>query len=99
VAEEVERVTQLWPKELKQAVRGLVGQRGLTDFTLDAVRRELDRRGHRQPSADESLGDPISLTDASVAIGINPEEPLEDDRRPVADEHLGRLGDTVDAGF
>lgn len=43
------RVNMLWPDELKEQVREQVGQRGLTGFTLDAVRSKLSN----QPSVDE----------------------------------------------
>jgi hypothetical protein len=40
-APETERVTQIWPKDLKAALREFTGARGMTDFTVDAVRRAL----------------------------------------------------------
>lgn len=36
-----ERVSMVWPADLKEQVRRLAGSRGLTDFTLDAVREKL----------------------------------------------------------
>jgi len=38
-----ERVSMVWPAELKDQLRQLVGSRGMTGFTLDAVREKLDR--------------------------------------------------------
>jgi hypothetical protein len=38
---ETERVSMLWPADLKEQVRRLVGGRGLTEFTVDAVRDKL----------------------------------------------------------
>ena len=38
---ETQRVSMLWPAEIKEQVRQLVGSRGLTEFTLDAVRDKL----------------------------------------------------------
>jgi hypothetical protein len=40
--EETERVTMLWPTDLKGTVRDMVGPRGLTDFVVDAVKAKLD---------------------------------------------------------
>lgn len=86
-----ERVTQLWPKALKKEVRELVGQRGLTDFTLDAVREKLSKhKGQpskdtiQQPTDPEPVQDmePVRLTDAAEALDIHPEEPLIDEGRP-----------------
>ncbi len=38
---ETQRVTMLWPSELKEQVRDKAGQRGMTDFTVEAVRARL----------------------------------------------------------
>lgn len=59
-----ERVSMVWPAELKAKVRRLVGARGLTDFTLDAVRDKLGRlEDRRQMTA------PLDEPDAPVAGG------------------------------
>lgn len=39
---ETERVTMVWPADLKEKVREKVGQRGLTKFVVTAVERHLD---------------------------------------------------------
>jgi hypothetical protein len=38
---ETQRVTMLWPSELKEQVRDKAGQRGMTVFTVEAVRARL----------------------------------------------------------
>lgn len=39
---ETERVTQVWPKALKDAVRDKVGKREMTAYTVEAVERHLE---------------------------------------------------------
>jgi hypothetical protein len=39
--QDLKRVSMVWPADLKEQVRQIVGSRGLTDFTLDAVRDKL----------------------------------------------------------
>lgn len=64
---ETERVSMIWPADLKERVRTLVGGRGLTEFTVDAVRQRLaamaeapeHRNGHTPPdSAPEPVPEP-----------------------------------------
>ena len=38
------RVAQVWPVELKERLRQRVGNRGLTEFTIEAVEEKLDGR-------------------------------------------------------
>lgn len=42
---DLKRVSMVWPAHLKEQVRELVGSRGLTNFTVDAVREKLGRLG------------------------------------------------------
>lgn len=49
-AEDKKRVAMYWPAELQERVREKVGQRGLTEFTLQAVRAKL---GEPEPTVDE----------------------------------------------
>lgn len=46
---DLKRVSMVWPAALKEHVRGLVGNRGLTDFTVDAVREKLAALGEAMP--------------------------------------------------
>ena len=46
---DLRRVSMVWPADLKEQVRGLVGSRGLTDFTLDAVRAKLQQLAVDEP--------------------------------------------------
>lgn len=39
----VERINMLWPQGLKDAVKELVGNRGVTKFTIESVRYQLQR--------------------------------------------------------
>lgn len=64
------RVAMLWPVELKDAVREEVGPRGLTDFTLEAVRAKLGvHDAHKEDSKElnevrflaQRLADAIAL--------------------------------------
>lgn len=53
---EFRRVSMLWPADVKEQVRRLVGGRGLTTFTLDAVQEKLARL-HDDPAADDTAAD------------------------------------------
>lgn len=68
--EETDRVTMLWPVELKEAVREEVGPRGLTTFTVAAVRAKLGTHdSHKEDSKElnevrflvQRLADSIAL--------------------------------------
>jgi anaerobic glycerol-3-phosphate dehydrogenase len=77
-----ERVSMVWPADLKAEVRQLVGSRGLTDFTLDAVRDKLGRleRGEPEPveagEADEPVADRVA-PDARRPRAAEPNETLD----------------------
>lgn len=61
--EETERTTMLWPVDVKEAVRERVGPRGLTDFTVAAVREKLG-----QPVPDAELAESKELGDARFLV-------------------------------
>lgn len=61
--EETERVTMLWPVDVKAQVRERVGPRGLTDFAVDAVRAKLG-----QPVEDPELAESKELGDARFLV-------------------------------
>jgi hypothetical protein len=80
-----ERVSMVWPAELKATVRQLVGSRGLTDFTLDAVRDklgQLDRTSEPdlpderpdEPVADNTIGHALQARKAELDSIPNPVE-------------------------
>lgn len=52
MSEATERVTMLWPVELKRQVRERVGQRGLTTYAVEAVRMRLEGRGVEDVKTD-----------------------------------------------
>jgi len=70
-----ERVTQLWPASLKAQVQAIVGPRGITKFTLEAVRAKLgapsDVQVQTERTVAEALGEPV----AAVAAPPRPPEP------------------------
>lgn len=49
----VVRVNQLWPSDLKQEVQTHVGTRGMTAFTLAAIREKLERE-KEQPKKEKT---------------------------------------------
>lgn len=66
-----ERVFMLWPTELKQRVREIVGARGMTDFVIAAVEDKLQHR----------TGDLV--VESVEAVPDSPELPA-DDPEPIA---------------
>lgn len=75
---EPKRVSMEWPADLKEQVREVVGSRGLTDFTVQAVRTRLADRPENQDLHKE-LNETRDLTqrlaDAIVRFGGD-EDPL-----------------------
>lgn len=67
-----ERVFMLWPTELKQRVREIVGARGMTDFVIAAVEDSLQR--HAGGLVVESV----------EAVPDSPELPAADELEPIA---------------
>lgn len=59
---ETERTVMLWPVELKQRVQALVGPRGLTAFTIEAVQDKLARQeAPARQEAQVRTGEPGEL--------------------------------------
>ena len=54
------RVTQLWPLSLRDQAKELVGARGLTAFTLEAVRNHLRTLGHEPADTPAAPGAPVT---------------------------------------
>lgn len=89
--DKTERVTMLWPKDLKEKVRDKVGVRGLTKFAVEAVQREYDRVYVAHPKEQPAeQPDPVRLPNTGVAEGateeLAPATPLPGD--PVAEDDL-----------
>jgi hypothetical protein len=80
VSEETERVTQLWPASIKAKVQDRVGQRGVTRYTLEAVREKL-ARDEAQDTVKEAIGETVDLPVAPVVATpvavVEREEPVE----------------------
>lgn len=75
---ETERVVQLWPVEIKQALRERVGTRGMTAYTLAAVHDRMAQEGlvppreerqrtehHRRPRPEPVVAAPTEPTCAT----------------------------------
>ena len=77
-----ERVTQLWPPSIKERVREKVGARGVTRYTLEAIREKLAREDAAQVAA-EALGEPVapvlSPVVATPVVAVDPEPAPEPD--------------------
>lgn len=85
---DISRVTMLWPSDLKNAVRGKVGARGLTDFTIEAVRAKLEEESgstHEPISSSSStLAGRTSDQRPPIAPPLNPEDgPIIGDPRTI----------------
>ncbi len=65
-----ERVAMLWPAELKARVQQLVGKRGLTAFTLEAVEQLLTTR------AAEPAPEPAPPVDVHEAVELDVPAPV-----------------------
>lgn len=73
-----ERVTQLWPPSIKERVREKVGARGVTRYTLEAIREKLAREDAAQVAA-EALGEPVAPVLAPVVatpVAVVEREPI-----------------------
>jgi hypothetical protein len=70
---ETSRITMIWPTETKAKVQENAGQRGMTEWVLDAVDRKLR-------DLEENLGEPVStpLTE-KILEAIDPEATFEED--------------------
>lgn len=51
--EKTSRVAMLWPEDLKERVRQRAGKRGLTAFTIEAVKAKLNGRDQADTQDDE----------------------------------------------
>lgn len=105
--EETERVTMIWPKSLKADLRELVGARGLTEFTVVAVREKMAREAdpemvavpHRPPPTPPPA--PVQPPAGEVAqdSGQIPQEPVQPvDTRPFG-ERADELEQAVKEGL
>lgn len=66
-----ERVTQLWPADLKKLVQAKVGARGVTRFTLEAVREKIARE-----EAAETVKQAIGETPETPVAVVEREQPV-----------------------
>lgn len=87
--EEEARVSMNWPVGLKEQVRALVGSRGVTAFTITAVKKELDLRlsqRTQQPDPQAPGGGQRAEEAAVEPTERPPEEDVVHATQPVAEE-------------
>lgn len=93
VQEKETRVSMNWPESLREEVRALVGGRGTTAFTIDAVREKLARQkaGQDAPqeaepvASEESAVETTPAPSAQTAPSVEPESPAPA-KEPVEEE-------------
>lgn len=92
--EETERVTQLWPVSIKAKVQDRVGQRGVTRYTLEAVREKL-ARDEAQEVVKEAIGEtPAPAVPVTAVVEPTPVLVVEREEPEVAIpvvEHSSKL--------
>lgn len=76
MSDETERVTQLWPLDLKEKVRERVGARGVTRYTLEAVQEKLAR------DAAADAAEPTEPEEPAIAPPVHTPPPVPE--TPVA---------------
>lgn len=66
------RVSMNWPEDLREEVRQLVGARGTTAFTIEAVREKLARQKADAPATPELQPTPAAAPSPAKATGPAP---------------------------
>jgi len=85
---DLKRVSMVWPAEIKEQVRSLVGSRGLTDFTLDAVREKLQGLAVETPAEPGPRPEPAQAPNPEPAPAEVPTTPPPDaQQEPVPPGH------------